>query len=71
MSFDAWIGGFGVSTVLQTLGLVTSNLAYLALVAVGLLDTWLLYRFFAIQLPEVKRLETLAAQPSRTRVGVG
>jgi uncharacterized membrane protein YfcA len=71
MSFDAWIVGFGVSTVLQTLGLVTSNLAYLALVAVGLLDTWLLYRFFAIQLPEVKRLETLAAQPSRTRVGVG
>ena len=59
MSFDAWIVGFGLSTLLQGLGLVVSNLAYLVLVAVGLLDTWLLYRFFSVQLPQVKRMEEL------------
>jgi uncharacterized membrane protein YfcA len=61
MSFDAWIVGFGLSTLLQSLELVRSNLAYLVLVGVGLLDTWLLYRFFTVQLPEVKALEALAA----------
>ena len=35
-----------MSTLLQSLGLVESNLAYLVLVGVGLLDSWLLYRFF-------------------------
>jgi uncharacterized membrane protein YfcA len=59
MSFDAWIVGFGLSTLLQSLGLVVSNLAYLVLVTVGLLDTWLLYRFFSVQLPQVKRREEL------------
>jgi uncharacterized membrane protein YfcA len=57
MSFDAWIVGFGLSTLLQSLGLVRSNLAFLVLAFVGLLDTLLLYRFFAVQLPEVKRAE--------------
>jgi uncharacterized protein len=51
MSFDAWIVGFGISTLLRDLRIVESNLAFLALVAVGLLDTWLLYRFFTVQLP--------------------
>ena len=60
MSFDAWIVGFGLSTLLKDLRLVESNLAYLVLVAVGLLDTWLLYRFFSVQLPQVKRNEELA-----------
>ena len=65
MSFDAWIVGFGLSTLLQQLRLVESNLAYLVLAGVGLLDTWLLYRFFSIQLPAVKRAEALAnAEPS-------
>ena len=59
MSFDAWIVGFGLSTLLQGLGLVVSNMAYLVLVAVGLIDTLLLYRFFSVQLPQVKRLEEL------------
>jgi uncharacterized membrane protein YfcA len=59
MSFDAWIVGFGLSTLLQGLGLVVSNLAYLVLVVVGLLDSWLLYRFFSVQLPQVKRMEEL------------
>jgi uncharacterized protein len=57
MSFDAWVVGFGISTLLQSLGLVQSNLAYLVLVSVGVLDTWLLYRFFSVQLPGVKALE--------------
>ena len=60
MSFDAWIVGFGLSTLLKDLRLVESNLAYLVLVAVGALDTWLLYRFFLVQLPQVKRREELA-----------
>jgi uncharacterized membrane protein YfcA len=61
MSFDAWIVAFGLSTLLKDLHLIESNLAYLVLVAVGLLDTWLLYRFFSVQLPMAKRAETLAA----------
>jgi uncharacterized protein len=54
MSFDAWIVGFGI---------VQSNLAYLVLVGVGVLDTWLLYRFFSVQLPQVKRMEELSRSP--------
>jgi uncharacterized protein len=62
MSFDAWIVGFGLSSLLKELRLVETNLAYLVLVVVGVLDTWLLYRFFAVQLPGVKRAEALAAE---------
>ena len=61
MSFDAWIVAFGISALLQQLGIVESALAYLALVAVAVLDTWLLYRFFSVDLPTVKRAEALAA----------
>jgi hypothetical protein len=57
MSFDAWIVGFGLSTLLKSLGLVASDLAYLLLVAVAVLDTWLLYRFFTVQLPRVQQAE--------------
>lgn len=46
MSFDAWIVAFGLSRLLQELGLVASNASYLVLVGVGLLDMYLLYRFF-------------------------
>ena len=46
MSFDAWIVAFGVSRLLQELHLVESVAAYLVMVAVGILDSWLLYRFF-------------------------
>ena len=60
MSFDAWIVGFGLSSLLKELRLVESNLAYIVLLVVGILDSWLLYRFFAIQLPMVKRAEALA-----------
>jgi hypothetical protein len=64
MSFDAWIVGFGLSTLLKELGLVESNLAFLVLIGVGLLDSYLLYWFFAIQLPMVKRIEELGQSPS-------
>jgi len=66
MSFDAWIVGFGLSNLLKELHLVESNLAFLLLAAVGILDAWLLYRFFSVQLPTVKRAEAMAlrgAQP--------
>ena len=61
MSFDAWIVAFGLSTLLQQLQLVESNLAYLVLAGVAVLDTWMLYRFFAVHLPVAKRAEALAA----------
>ncbi|MBM3819783.1 MAG: sulfite exporter TauE/SafE family protein [Acidimicrobiia bacterium] len=47
MSFDAWVVAFGVSRLLQELHLVQSNAAYLVLAGVGVLDIWLLYRFFS------------------------
>ena len=62
MSFDAWIVGFGLSALLQELGLVTSRLAYLVLVGVAILDSWLLFRFFTVQLPEAKQREALGAE---------
>jgi uncharacterized membrane protein YfcA len=59
MSFDAWIVGFGLSNLLKELDLVESNLAFLVLAAVGVLDTWMLYRFFSVQLPTAKRAEAV------------
>ncbi len=47
MSFDAWIVGFGLSTLLQQLGLVPGMQAYGVLAAVGAIDTLMLYRFFS------------------------
>jgi hypothetical protein len=47
MSFDAWVVGFGISTLLRVLGLVEGPQAYAALAAVVAVDTVLLYRFFA------------------------
>jgi uncharacterized membrane protein YfcA len=48
MSFDAWIVGFGLSTLVRELGLIPGVEAYGILAAVGLLDAWLLYRFFVV-----------------------
>jgi uncharacterized membrane protein YfcA len=48
MSFDAWIVGFGVSTVLQDINAVQGPTAYLFLAAVILVDAVLLYRFFSV-----------------------
>jgi hypothetical protein len=63
MSFDAWIVGFGLSALLKELQLVTTNWAYLLLLGVAVLDTCLLYRFFTVQLPRVKRMEALGVEP--------
>ena len=38
---------FGLSRLLNELTLVDGNAAYLVLFGVGLLDIWLLYRFFS------------------------
>jgi uncharacterized protein len=46
MSFDAWVVGFGASTVIRDLRIVDGGAAYLILAAVVLVDVWLLYRFF-------------------------
>jgi uncharacterized protein len=46
MSFDAWVVGFGVSTVLRDLKIVEGAPAYLFLLMVIAIDVVLLYRFF-------------------------
>jgi len=63
MSFDAWVVGFGISTLLQQLRLVESEAAYAVLATVGLIDLLLLYRFFRIQLPR--------ATPAEAGLGAG
>jgi uncharacterized membrane protein YfcA len=47
MSFDAWVVGFGVSTVLRDLKIVEGGAAYLFLLVVIAIDAVLLYRFFS------------------------
>jgi uncharacterized protein len=47
MSFDAWVVGFGISTLLRELHIVDGNSAYLVLVAVAVIDGILLFRFFS------------------------
>src|SRR5262245_35427085 len=46
MSFDAWIVGFGTASVLRDLKVVPGASAYFVLLAVILIDSVLLYRFF-------------------------
>lgn len=48
MSFDAWVVAFGLSKLIHDLKLVPGNSAYLFLLAVVVLDAWLLYRFFSM-----------------------
>jgi uncharacterized membrane protein YfcA len=59
MSFDAYVVAFGISRLLGELNLVQSSAAYLVILAVGILDTWLLYRFFT----------GLASEPELTPLG--
>src|SRR5437899_917386 len=65
MSFDAWVVGYGISTLLRQLHVIESGAAFSVLAAVGLLDVWLLYRFFRHQ-----RLEEGAAVGSDDSVHV-
>jgi len=46
MSFDAWVVGFGISTLLQRLQVVEGQAAFSVMAAVVLIDAALLYRFF-------------------------
>jgi uncharacterized membrane protein YfcA len=48
MSFDAWVVAFGLSKLVHDLGVVPGGQAYLLLLAVVVLDAWLLYRFFSV-----------------------
>lgn len=48
MSFDAWIVGFGISTLLRLLHIVEGAAAYSVLAAVIAVDSVLLYRFFVV-----------------------
>src|SRR5688500_6171106 len=61
MSFDAWIVGFGLSTLVKDLALIPGNARWLILIGVGLLDTWLLYRFFTVTLPKLKESDPESA----------
>ena len=63
MSFDAWIVAFGLSRLVQELGLVEGNAAYTSLARVGALDTLLLYRFVAVH--GESRQEAAARDASR------
>ena len=47
MSFDAWVVGFGISTLLQQLHVIEGGAAFSVLAGVATLDLWLLYRFFS------------------------
>ena len=58
MSFDAWVVGFGISTLLRQLHVIETDAAFSVLAAVGLLDAWLLYRFFRV--PRVVGAQTPA-----------
>ncbi len=51
MSFDAWVVGFGVSTLLRHLGIVDTPIAFTAMAAAVSVDAALLYRFFTISRP--------------------
>ena len=47
MSFDAWIVAFGISTLFRSLHIIEGRAAYLIMGMVGLIDAWMLYRFFS------------------------
>lgn len=49
MSFDAWVVGFGLSTLLRVLHIVNGPAAYSVLAVVAAIDMRLLYRFFAVR----------------------
>jgi uncharacterized membrane protein YfcA len=63
MSFDAWVVGFGLSRLLNELGLVAGPAAYTVLVVTALIDMWLLYRFFSAGSSSAKGSARLAASP--------
>jgi uncharacterized membrane protein YfcA len=59
MSFDAWVVGFGISTLLRALHIVEGTEAYGVLAAVILVDVLLLYRFFSTARPALALSESV------------
>lgn len=47
MSFDAWVVGFGISTIVRTLHVIEGSAAYSVMAIVVAIDAVLLYRFFS------------------------
>lgn len=62
MSFDAWVVGFGIATVLRSLEIVPGPEAYLVPAAVLVVDAWLLRRFFSGPQPVPVALTSSPAQ---------
>jgi uncharacterized membrane protein YfcA len=62
MSFDAWVVGFGISTLLRALHVVGSAEAYGVLGAVIVVDLLLLYRFFSTPRPSQLALSESVTQ---------
>jgi uncharacterized membrane protein YfcA len=60
MSFDAWVVGFGISTLLRVLKIVEGTEAYGVLAAVVLIDVILLYRFFSTSHPTLAQSEPVS-----------
>jgi uncharacterized membrane protein YfcA len=54
MSFDAWVVGFGISTLLRELTWVPGPSAYWVLAGVVVVDALLLYRFFSAEAREAR-----------------
>lgn len=70
MSFDAWIVGFGISTVVRELGIVPGYSAYGVLAAVALTDSVLLLRFFSVYNRRLRAARSLELdQEERVYVG--
>jgi len=64
MSFDAWVVAFGTSALLRDLHLVEGPRAFSVMVAVIVIDVWLLYRFFTRHAVE-ERVAPFAVEPAR------
>ena len=60
MSFDVWIVSFGLARVLTDLKLAQGVIAFSPMIACGLLDIYLLYRFFRKR-PAATPIRTVAA----------
>jgi len=71
MSFDAWIVAFGISTQFRDLKIIPGNSAYLVMALVGLIDIWLLYRFFSAPAyrerahATVAKLDSVGSRPAQ------
>ncbi|MBM3769858.1 MAG: sulfite exporter TauE/SafE family protein [Acidimicrobiia bacterium] len=60
MSFDAWVVAFGISTLLREVRFVDGWAAFSVLLAVIVIDAWMLYRFFHIHAPRIAAEEAHA-----------